>query len=209
MFKGDESTVSVLEARLGGFSPAAWWASELARRRGVLQVGQDESTAEGEPSSSAKPEKARRAGKLHNPYEGVDYAWQLTETVDAFLSRLPPSTTPRLESKRPWIYICNPYIGGRRPRVESRAARLLRECGDEGPEEAGSSDLATFYQGGMERLHILSSFLDNARRSNTSAGKRLTSDAEMNRERASAVKDILELARMTGIKTGKVSPLPL
>lgn len=58
--------------------------------------------------------KARRRSvrlgkiKLYNPYEGVNSGRQLSETVSAFLERLPPSKT--LESEYgPWIYIANPY----------------------------------------------------------------------------------------------------
>lgn len=43
----------------------------------------------------------------YNPWEGDEMAKQLGETLDAFLARLPPSTTT-LESG-PWIWIANPF----------------------------------------------------------------------------------------------------
>ena len=46
--------------------------------------------------------------KLYNPYAGEESARQLSETVSAFLSRLPPMTTS-IADFGPWIWIANPY----------------------------------------------------------------------------------------------------
>jgi hypothetical protein len=53
-------------------------------------------------------EGTKRVAKLYNPYAGLHSARQLDETVDAFLSRLPPATTSVM-TNGPWIYIANPY----------------------------------------------------------------------------------------------------
>ena len=47
----------------------------------------------------------------YNPYEGDDMAKQLNETLESFLSRLPPSGTT-VESG-PWIWIANPFSARR------------------------------------------------------------------------------------------------
>ena len=45
--------------------------------------------------------------KRHNPYEGKENAWQLNETVDEFLDRLPP--TEDHETQDGWLWVANPY----------------------------------------------------------------------------------------------------
>lgn len=44
---------------------------------------------------------------LHNPMEGRKDAWQLGESIDDFLNRLPPSTASHVG---PWIWVTNPYV---------------------------------------------------------------------------------------------------
>ena len=45
----------------------------------------------------------------YNPYEGTFCAKQLDESLEDFLSRLPPSTTTIPAAQSPWIYIANPH----------------------------------------------------------------------------------------------------
>ena len=49
--------------------------------------------------------------KPYNPWEGDETAKQLGESLDTFLSRLPPSTTT--VATGPWIWIANPYSSQR------------------------------------------------------------------------------------------------
>jgi hypothetical protein len=51
------------------------------------------------------------ANKPYNPWEGDEMAKQLDETLDAFLARLPPSTTT--VTSGPWIWIANPFSSQR------------------------------------------------------------------------------------------------
>ena len=51
------------------------------------------------------------AKEAFNPYEGEEMAKQLNETLDNFLSRLPPSTTT--VEAGPWIWIANPFSSHR------------------------------------------------------------------------------------------------
>jgi hypothetical protein len=48
---------------------------------------------------------------LYNIYQGKHDAWQLGETIDDFLQRLPPHFTPATFS--PWIWVANPHPSGR------------------------------------------------------------------------------------------------
>lgn len=137
------------------------------------------------------------ASHLHNPYAGISYAWQLTETVDQFLSRLPPSTTNQTPEV-PWIFICNPYI----PRVHKLESQgqFSRGNEDEAPEEEGSKT-ALVAEGGLERLHLVSKFVDGIQRSGKS---KAFVEKEIRKERRQAVDDILNLAHLAKVRTGKV-----
>ena len=54
----------------------------------------------------AEAQSSTRSGVPHNPFEGVDAGRQSSESVDEFLSRLPP-TDPASASIGPWIWIAN------------------------------------------------------------------------------------------------------
>jgi hypothetical protein len=59
---------------------------------------------------STAPSAATAPQPLHNIYEGSSHnARQLTETVSAFLARLPPSTTTHADADA-WLWIANPYV---------------------------------------------------------------------------------------------------
>ncbi|KAM3441389.1 hypothetical protein NHJ13734_002883 [Beauveria thailandica] len=140
---------------------------------------------------------AHPAAALHNPYAGVPFAWQLTETVDNFLARLPPSQTAQTP-ETPWIYICNPYI----PRVAKSdgLGQTSKDNEDEGPEQEGAR-LDVVIEGGMERLELLGTFL----REVPNFGKPpSTTERERNKERSQATLDILHLAHIGKVRAGKV-----
>lgn len=185
-FPGDEEMVATLESRVSSFNVTQWWEEANA-----IQVGR-----------KAKKEAGDTA-KLHNPYAGVVYAWQLTETVDDFLARLPPKTT-EVSEHVPWIFICNPYI----PRGDRLAAqsRLSRGNEDEAPEEEGSQ-LGTLIEGGVERMNILGNFMNGIRKTTKSQNAK---NMEMGREKKAAVQDILALAQACKVRAGKASaPRPM
>lgn len=150
----------------------------------------------GRAAPSPSPPAATR---LHNPYAGVPYAWQLTESVDAFLARLPPSTTTGV----PWIFICNPYI----PRVGKRVSDMVQTAGrgneDEAPQEPGS-DVAIVAQGGLERLGILQRFIQRADRANVD-GRSVPAvvQQDLAREIKQATADVLNLAHAYKVRAGK------
>ncbi|KAI8260754.1 UPF0696 protein C11orf68-like protein [Colletotrichum sp. SAR 10_99] len=169
-FYGDEDIIEGLEARVNSFNVAQWWEETRA-----VQLNRK---AKAEPADSTK---------LHNPYAGVPYAWQLTETLSDFLNRLPPETTEGTADV-PWIFICNPFI----PRKSRFLAQnqFSRGNEDEAPEEDGSQ-LNTLVEGGTERLRILGNFVDGIHRTKKSATAKLS---EINHEKKQAVKDVLSLA---------------
>ena len=130
---GYEDEISELQARVDGFNVDKWWEEQ----KSVLNP------LKLQAESSAIADRSH----LHNPYAGVPYAWQLTETVDKFLNRLPPRSTEETPEGS-WIYICNPYIP--RVRKEDSANQKVRGCEDEAPEEEGAK-LERFIEGGMDQ----------------------------------------------------------
>jgi len=148
------------------------------------------------------PQPSRTSPKndthLHNPYQGYDFAWQLTETLDDFFARLPPETTD-VGDKLPWIYICNPYVE-RVPKAEAQSQNS-KGNEDEGPEEDGSN-LTVANAGGMERLHLLTDFIQGAlgMGGNTPVVLR-----DIESQKLQAIHDILNLAHACKVRCGKAS----
>lgn len=192
---GDEEEIDSLESRQSSFHPSTYWSNrqKLTMECPALFPPTQPSASQPSPSSALK--------QLHNPYEGrIKCAKQLSESPDAFLARLPPSTTD-LSPDVPWIYVANPFI----PRHQSQVGRGEEE---EAPAEAGTQ-LVGFMQGGRERLELMADFV---RTIETKLGKGGVKGAAVTRqvtkEREDAVADVLMLARMLKVRTGKVSYSP-
>lgn len=79
---GDEATRSDLEEQAASFSVSEYWKSHVPS---VTEIA----------LSSLAASESFKSVKLYNYYEGLRSARQLSETVDEFLSRLPPATTPQ------------------------------------------------------------------------------------------------------------------
>ncbi|GAO15837.1 hypothetical protein UVI_02021000 [Ustilaginoidea virens] len=169
-FYGPEEEKQRLEARVEKFDASAW-----LRQRNTLLFGC--------PSRKPSAFIDSNSSKLHNPYAGVGYAWQLTETLEAFLTRLPPATTDRTDDV-PWIFICNPYVSSRE--------RQTRD------EKGGQLHLVA--RGAAERLELLADLTQKV----TSSGASPTFIArELSSARAQAAADILNLAHAGRVRTGK------
>jgi hypothetical protein len=174
-----------LKKRVDRFDIQRWWQEHEAPKTPLkLQ-------ARGDPGYISH---------LHNPFAGDNYAWQLTESVDAFLSRLPPATTEESPGHS-WIWICNPYI--KRPSKSEAKNQQVRGGEDEVPEDEGA-DLLTLMQAGEERLDFASSFINECRRSSQS---RAILSRETRKAGIDAAKDILGLAKSLRVTSGKVSRL--
>lgn len=191
---GDEEEIRELESRVAAFDPATFWQEREAFAMAAPYIKAES------PSSSTSPAPTTQ---LHNPYEGkFCCAKQLNETVEGFLSRLPPATTD-VGPDIPWIYVANPFI----PR-EDRG-------GEEAPSEFGA-DLARFVEGGEKRLEMCSDFVRVLEARNALAGGRggrgrgrggstkAMASREIAKEKAECVDDILMLAKALKVRTGKV-----
>ncbi|KAI1117783.1 hypothetical protein F5Y14DRAFT_439071 [Nemania sp. NC0429] len=180
-FYGDDDLVKDLEKKVDDFDVDKWW--------------QDHETLETLPKIQPKAEPVK-SSQLHNPFAGDAYAWQLTESVDAFLKRLPPATTEETPD-HPWIWICNPYIK-RKAKKEARNQHI-RGGEHEVPEDEGA-DIAMLVQAGEERLQFASSFIDQLRKPGVS-GDVIVREAK--KAGIDAAKDILTLAKSLRVTCGK------
>ncbi|RFU73543.1 hypothetical protein TARUN_8705 [Trichoderma arundinaceum] len=181
-FYGDDETTSQLLQRVAEFDVDDW--------------AQQQRVHPGRPQRQR--DSTEEASHLHNAYAGISYAWQLTETIDNFLSRLPPSTTDQTPEV-PWIFICNPYIP-RVHRLESQS-QFSKGNEDEAPEEEGSKT-GIVAQGGLERLQLVSKFIEGIQRMGKSKS---FVEKEIRKEQKQAIDDILNLAYLAKVRTGKLS----
>ncbi|KAL2752202.1 hypothetical protein ACRALDRAFT_1078234 [Sodiomyces alcalophilus JCM 7366] len=181
-FYGSDDVIARLHDRVRTFDVARWRRERQASGHGCRTL--------------PRRDVASNDSKLHNPYAGVSYAWQFSETVEEFLARLPPATTEATLG-RPWIYICNPFI--RRRTKDEAQNQASRGNEDEAPEEEGTQS-ARLIKGGTERLHLLTSFMEAARNTTRSSSR---IQKEINEEKRHAVTDILMLAHACKVKAGK------
>ncbi|KAG6031234.1 hypothetical protein E4U40_007327 [Claviceps sp. LM458 group G5] len=180
-FYGHPRERLLLESRVQQFN-----ASEWINRHGTWGVG----------VPTRRPLCAMETAKFHNPYAGVAYAWQLTETLSEFLSRLPPATTDQSEDV-PWIFICNPFVA--REDKTTVVDAYMRGNEDEAPPEAGRQ-LSFVIEGAKERLTLLSELMQRVK---TSGKTGAFIARELSQERRHAASDILHLAHAGRVRTGK------
>ncbi|PKS07090.1 hypothetical protein jhhlp_005688 [Lomentospora prolificans] len=179
-FYGDDDTVADLKQRVKEFNTDRWW-----KDRAMVPL---------QPTPSFTTPRSKT--HLHNPYQGYNFAWQLTESLDDFFTRLPPATTDA-EDKLPWIYICNPYVQ-RKPKAEAQS-HASKGNEDEGPEEDGSN-LSMANSGGMERLHLLTNFIQGALAIGGNVPAVLK---DIENQKLQAMQDILNLAHACKVRCGK------
>lgn len=178
---GDKATKYDFEARARDFNVSLWWKHQTPSLTAIA-------------NRTPSPENPKEEVKLYNPYEGQICGRQLNETVEDFLERLPPQTTPCSDSI-PWIYISNPY----------RKAKLLehknKAMGEAPPDDKG--DLELFVERGqklLDGLRVLRKQLENQR---PNAAKATITKA-FNPKKEPIVKKIIEAAVECHCTTGKV-----
>lgn len=146
------------------------------------------------PIRQARP--TQDTSHLHNPYAGCHYAWQLTETVEAFLKRLPPERTIQ-SSTTPWIFICNPFI---QRQTQGESGSKGRGNENEAPVEP-ESNVQMVIDGGLARLELVTALVN---RINATSKSVTMKEREISKERQTAVADLLHLAHAHKVRAGKV-----
>ncbi|KAI0453953.1 hypothetical protein F5B21DRAFT_266419 [Xylaria acuta] len=182
-FYGDSDLVTDMKRKVEDFDVQKWWQDHEALETPIKNQARGGSGTAHE-------------SRLHNPYAGDTCAWQLTETVDAFLKRLPPATTEKTPGHS-WIWIYNPYIK-RKSRNDAENQRV-RGGENEVPEDEGA-DLATLMQAGEERLGFASSFINQFRKPGIPQALIMQ---ESRKAGMDAAKDILDLAKGLRVTCGK------
>ncbi|OTA95981.1 hypothetical protein M434DRAFT_160570 [Hypoxylon sp. CO27-5] len=183
-FYGDDDIMIDLKARVREFDARAWW-EEYGVINTPLKI-------QAQKKDAVNPDISH----LHNPYAGIEYAWQLTETIEDFLERVPPATTDETP-ENPWIWVCNPYIN--RKRKTDAQNQKIPGGEDEAPEEEGA-DLASVVEGGMARLHFASEYIDMCKKS---INQPAFVARECRKAGMDAAKDILDLAKAHNVRCGK------
>ncbi|KAI2469154.1 DUF1917-domain-containing protein [Annulohypoxylon bovei var. microspora] len=183
-FYGDDDIMADLKAKVKNFDAEAWWEEHGATET-PLKI-----------QAQKKEIKVEDVSHLHNPFAGLEHAWQLTETIEEFLERVPPATTDETP-KNPWIWVCNPYISRK---MKSEASnQKIRGGEDEAPEEEGA-DLPSVVEGGMARLHFASEYINMCK---NSGNKPAFIARECRTAGVDAAKDILNLAKAHRVRCGK------
>lgn len=180
---GDETIKEEFEARAATFSPKEWWSE---RKLTLMEISKHNLAAV----------KDKKTPKLYNPYEGRFYARQLKETVEEFLERLPPATTPVSELV-PWIFIANPY------RKTKQITPGKDDVGTEGPPDEGS-DWTEFGYRGRGLLKELGGLRKSLEEKNPGKAKIVISRM-FNVQKDRIVKNILDTAVRCKLTSGKVS----
>jgi len=139
---------------------------------------------------------------LYNPYQGMSNARQLDETVDAFLGRLPASTT-QVSWHTPWIFIANPY---RKAPVRNFMGPSDTKFDDEGPP-AEISDHDQFIVLATDLLSELAEVRRSFEMMEGNAKSTIT--RKVNPEKEKIARQILNLAIDLHVTAGKVSLLCL
>jgi hypothetical protein len=143
--------------------------------------------------ASAALKRNQETTKLYNPWEGRLAGRQLTETVEEFLARLPPSTSARCASV-PWIFIANPFIACQQPQdIEGI---------EEGPRDEGST-LGELIVVGQKILSEFDNTVENIKGAKKGKSSIAINQA-IGKERTAIVKKIQETAKTMKCTSGKV-----
>ncbi|KAG4436396.1 hypothetical protein IFR05_008119 [Cadophora sp. M221] len=181
-FYGDETTKRDLEARANAFDVEEWNENRVP------------SLIEQARENMAAPKAEKIAATLYNPYEGEPRAKQLDETVDEFLERLPPATTPATDGQ-PWIFLANPY------RKVSKNKYSEAKLADEAPPD-DCANLAEFVVRGNQLLEQLTEIRHEFEKKNRGKAKATITKA-LNVQKDEIIKQLLETAVELHVTTGK------
>lgn len=180
---GDEATKRDLEARANAFDAGKWLENSAPS---LIELARE---------NMAAPKAEKITVTLYNPYDGEQRARQLGETVDEFLERLPPATTPATEGE-PWILIANPYR--RVSKSKYSGAKLANEAP---PDDC--ADLAQFVVRGNQLLEQLTGLRHEVEKNNTGKAKAIITKA-FNLQKNEIINELLDTAVELHVTTGKV-----
>ncbi|KAK4228151.1 hypothetical protein QBC38DRAFT_164215 [Podospora fimiseda] len=180
-FYGDPKRISALETRINSFSPSHHLKTHPIPNLITLHL------TPSSPSPTIPP-----SFRLHNRYSHLPHcAYQLHESIDSFLTRLPPATTPRLPGLD-WIFIANPYIPP--PPSPSPSSSLTPNSNPATPS------FQTLLKAGYSRLSLFEQFISTTKSKIKSPFQQKQHIAKARKE---LISDLKQLAISTGLTTGK------
>jgi hypothetical protein len=180
---GDEAVKQEYGVRAQSFDPAEYWKHKIPSLTEIANANLENATV-------------TKAATLYNPYEGAFSGRQLGETVDEFLERLPPATTPITDIVH-WIYIANPYR-----KAPKRDEHEQNESDEAPPDE--ESDWARFVVLGGNLLEELTTIRHTIEKQKAGKAKAIITRA-VNPEKEKIVKKLLDTAVELHCTSGKVS----
>ncbi|KAF7918731.1 uncharacterized protein EAE97_011826 [Botrytis byssoidea] len=178
-FYGDPETKASFEERAADFEATAYWKSHQP----TLTEKADSNVAQ----ALANPESK---ATLYNPYAGQACAWQLDESIDDFLRRMPPRST-EVTPSTPWIYVTNPF----------RKVPKGTAVNDEAPP-GEHSDWARCVTEGNRLLDELITIRNTIEKENPKKST-VAIDRMINKEKEILVQKILDTAIDSGCTSGK------
>ncbi|KAE8448245.1 hypothetical protein EG329_009676 [Mollisiaceae sp. DMI_Dod_QoI] len=181
-FYGDDTVKQDCEERASTLNVAEWWEHRIPT---LMEVAK----------ANIEADTAPKSVKLYNPYEGQLDARQLSESVEEFLTRLPPATT-QSSGDIPWIYIANPYR-----KAPEKADHDDYSVTGEGPPEE-DSDWGAFITIGTKLLQELTSIRHELEKKHSSKTKAAITRAA-NADKDRIVKGLLDTAKSLHCTSGK------
>ncbi|KAJ5565972.1 hypothetical protein N7535_007610 [Penicillium sp. DV-2018c] len=178
-FYGDEDVKTHLEEQAATYDPEPYWVSTHETLLSTIQqhLRNPAAVAARDPPSDVSMEDAYPEPGTDTPRNQRGKA----ESVTRFLSRLPPSTT-QASTVGPWIWMYNPHAASRR-----------------------SSDVPTLLKKGRELLLEYENEATSLREVHDKSGAKTTAPLtrKLNLLRKELEKNILQVARETGVTDGK------
>ncbi|KAF4771811.1 hypothetical protein N7455_008116 [Penicillium solitum] len=178
-FYGDEDEKTQLEAQVSFYDPEPFWVETHQK---LLSTIQQQLRA---PPTRAKAVSSDISMDDASPEPGVIPRNQRgkTEPIARFLSRLPPSTTESADVG-PWIWMFNPHMPSK---------------------QNGDEDVPTLLRKGRELLQEYENESAVLREAHDKSGAKTTAalTRKLNPMRKELEKSILDVARETGVTSGK------
>ncbi|KAJ5967723.1 hypothetical protein N7501_003971 [Penicillium viridicatum] len=178
-FYGDDDEKTQLEAYVSSYDPEPFWAETHQK---LLSTIQQQLRA---PPTRAKAASSDISMDDASPEPGVIPRNQRgkTEPIARFLSRLPPSTTQAADVG-PWIWMFDPHMPSK---------------------QNGDGDIPALLRKGRELLQEYENESATLREAHDKSGAKTTAalTRKLNPMRKELEKSILDLARETGVTSGK------
>ncbi|CAI7629046.1 unnamed protein product [Penicillium viridicatum] len=178
-FYGDDDEKTQLEAYVSSYDPEPFWVETHQK---LLSTIQQQLRA---PPTRAKAASSDISMDDASPEPGIIPPNQRgkAEPIARFLSRLPPSTTQAADVG-PWIWMFNPHMPSK---------------------QNGDGDIPTLLRKGRELLQEYENESATLREAHDKSGAKTTAalTRKLNPMRKELEKSILDLARETGVTSGK------